>query len=427
MDECVTYFTDLQDESAAIGLHRALGATPRAARKIVEKSYKKYQSEIAKTPQSKPTQQQAQVNAYQRRLDKQNFHYEHIAKGFAQVLPLTLSHAVPDHPYNQQLYFLRSLSFRATLTLGQCQHHAICGVTLQHIYPISAPSTTATQAQSTSADTLQPPLEILREGRKKLHWLADQAITASPEFEGMKEASATTEAPTKKPSLSALYNAKMLDIVKTIREGELRICISILAAFMEDQIRVPLIKTSIDTAKLLNRTLTTAAVGVWALFSLNRGDLESIISSIPAGSLCVQVQEYIRGVFKQEPLRADERYAGKLQFMIQGMEETVSCNSHYISYSLERQLVQLCKNLEIDSSTPLQTLISGWDTIFKDDVLALVAPTHRSLIARWLKWALMVHNLREELAKYTAVGVVGLVNSGKSLLVSTLFNIRVRS
>lgn len=70
-------------------------------------------------------------------------------------------------------------------------------------------------------------------------------------------------------------------------------------------------------------------------------------------------------------------------------------------------------------------LVDRWDHIFRDNVMALVVPSHRSLIARWLKWALMIHHLREELARYTAVGVVGLVNSGKSLLVSTLFNIKV--
>ena len=37
----------------------------------------------------------------------------------------------------------------------------------------------------------------------------------------------------------------------------------------------------------------------------------------------------------------------------------------------------------------------------------------------------MIHRLCEELARYTTVGVVGLVNSGKSLLVRTLFDIKV--
>ena len=111
--------------------------------------------------------------------------------------------------------------------------------------------------------------------------------------------------------------------------------------------------------------------------------------------------------------------------MVQSMKNTVSCNSDYVSYSLERQLIELCKPLNIDETTPLKKLVSNWDEIFKDNVMSLVVPEYRSLIARWLKWALMVHHLREELARYTAVGVVGLVNSGKSLLVSTLFKVKV--
>ena len=120
-------------------------------------------------------------------------------------------------------------------------------------------------------------------------------------------------------------------------------------------------------------------------------------------------------------------YAGKLQFMVQGLEKTVSCNSQYISYSLERQLVALCNTLNITADTPTKKLIEEWDTLFKKDVLSLVIPSHRPLVARWMRWALMIHNLREELAKYMAVGVVGLVNSGKSRLVNSLFHIQVSS
>ena len=112
--------------------------------------------------------------------------------------------------------------------------------------------------------------------------------------------------------------------------------------------------------------------------------------------------------------------------MVQGLDKTVSCNSHYISYSLERQLVILCDKLNISASTPTEKIVEKWNTLFKDNVLSLVAMSHRPLIARWMRWALMVHNLREELAKYTAIGVVGLVNSGKSKLVGNLFGIKVK-
>ena len=112
--------------------------------------------------------------------------------------------------------------------------------------------------------------------------------------------------------------------------------------------------------------------------------------------------------------------------MVQGLDKTVSCNSHYISYSLERQLVILCDKLNISASTPTEKIVKKWNTLFKDNVLSLVVMSHRPLIARWMRWALMVHNLLEELAKYTAVGVVGLVNSGKSKLVGNLFGIQVK-
>lgn len=136
--------------------------------------------------------------------------------------------------------------------------------------------------------------------------------------------------------------------------------------------------------------------------------------------------KFIHGAyFERESVDIGDEYAGKLQFLLQGMVKTVSCNSRYISYSLEQQLKEQCTKLGIDASTDLETLIDKWDTFFKQDLLSLVTFQSRGLVARWLKWSLLIHNLREELAKCTSVGIVGLVNSGKSVLVSSLFNIPV--
>ena len=285
--------------------------------------------------------------------------------------------------------------------------NAISGSSLKNAYPVHI-------SEQPGECCLKSPLQILAEGRKKLQWLARQASESS---------APAAQDPLK---LSQLYNTKMLKIVNDIRHNELKVCSLLLGAFMEEQIRVPLMKTPFHTAKAIEHAASTAALGVWALFSFSCGDVKSLLSAIPSKSLLVEVKEYIKGVFKQDTATADQNYAGKLQFMIQGMDETVSCNSHYVSYSLERQLVKLCDKLKITESTPLDTLIGNWDEIFKDNVLSLVVSSHRSLIARWLKWALMVHHLREELACYTSVGVIGLVNSGKSLLVSTLFSVKVR-
>ena len=79
----------------------------------------------------------------------------------------------------------------------------------------------------------------------------------------------------------------------------------------------------------------------------------------------------------------------------------------------------------ITRATPTETIVSNWDKLFKQTAIFSVTKSFRPLIARWIRWSLMIHNLRHELAKLTAVGVVGLVNSGKSQLVNKLFQIKV--
>ena len=79
----------------------------------------------------------------------------------------------------------------------------------------------------------------------------------------------------------------------------------------------------------------------------------------------------------------------------------------------------MCKQYTIDAMVSLDNLLMKWSRLFQGNVLSLVCYADRPLIAIWLKWTLMVHELREALAKYTAIGVVGLVNSGKSKLVNT--------
>ena len=75
----------------------------------------------------------------------------------------------------------------------------------------------------------------------------------------------------------------------------------------------------------------------------------------------------------------------------------------------------------------MNKLVEKWDEIFKGDALSLIAPSHQYITARWLKWAILIHDLRLALAKYTCVGVTGLVNSGKSQLVKKLFGVQVSS
>ena len=79
----------------------------------------------------------------------------------------------------------------------------------------------------------------------------------------------------------------------------------------------------------------------------------------------------------------------------------------------------------IDESTPLKHIEVNWDTLFKGVAMVNLVHSHRRLIARWLKFSLVIHKLRAALSYHATVGIVGLVNSGKSILVKELFNIKV--
>ena len=261
--------------------------------------------------------------------------------------------------------------------------------------------------------TLKPPVKVLKDAREQL---AD-FIERVQEDLG-PEAAQSTEA----------INEQMLQLVRDIREQDVQICSALLAAFMEEQIiRIPLLNSPMDTAKVLSSRSAPVAVGVWALFSMDHHDLQKMLSSTGGDLLTVEIRDYIAGILdpnlkQPKSKHANSTYAAKLQFMLLGMKETISCSTQYISYSLEHQL---CSNLKFNKSTSVKKLVEDWEKIFKGDALSLVAKTHRPLIARWLKWAVLVHDLREALASYTCVGVIGLINSGKSKLVNTLFKVQV--
>lgn len=299
--------------------------------------------------------------------------------------------------------------------------NAISSVPISSVYPASS---------SSNSGGMVPPIDLLSSTRRELEQLAKKAVAAEnkDEQDCLVHHGSSANSPTKSKTKSstksetALHNRKMLDKINDIRKKQ-KVCSTLLGAFMEAQVRVPLVKSAQDTAHAIGKT--AIAVGVWALLSMPYFDVEPLLS-VKYDSLIVEVAKFIHGTYSESnSVDTGDEYAGKLQFLLQGMVTTVSCNSRYISYSLEQQLQEQCDNLNISASMDLNKLLDNWEHIFNKDVLSLVTPQSRELVARWLKWSLMVHNLREELAKYTSVGVIGLVNSGKSKLVSSLFNIPV--
>ena len=289
-------------------------------------------------------------------------------------------------------------------------HDLICGRNIGETYPISD-----CLSGTRSNNVLEPLPVILLKARQKLASLCIQH-----------------KASDKKIGTTSLRNCKMLETVNKIIEDNLNPCVTMLGGFMEQRIRIPLVNNSKDTAKAFATADTSGAVGVWALFALEKVDILQILSCRRSQSLVLQITDFIHGVLNADSARHLDidklsSYDGKLQFLLQGMSETVTCSSHYISYSLERELVRLCEQLEITTSTNVDEVIATWDEKFNQTALALVPISHRPLLARWLIWALNIYRLREGLAKYTTVGVIGLVNSGKSTLVKKLFQKEVRS
>ena len=272
---------------------------------------------------------------------------------------------------------------------------------IEELYPIHC----------NTSSGLMSPLNILVNGRKKLAELS------------MSETSISS---------SSHSNKEMLTVVNSIRYNQLDMCTSLLGGFMhQGTVGIVLSSNKHSQARLSDVLVyTPTSVGVWALFSLDYDHVQPILTQCQDEQLLVRLFDYVKGIsgISHEPESDDcdiNPYAAKLQFIVQGMTKTVTCDTQHVSYSLERQLVELCNELRIDATTPLSEITEKWSVLFKGKTLSLVHYDCRYLIALWLKWALMIHNLREELAKYTAVGVVGLVNSGKSKLVNTLFGIKV--
>ena len=305
---------------------------------------------------------------------------------------------------------LKKMSDHVTQQFSSNKQHSksICGLNIDELYPVKGPKNVPA--------SLKPPIEFLKDAKKKLLILQQKA---QEEILSLQLADEDEDA----KNFGIHHNEEMIGILNEVMSEDIAICLSLLGAFMERQMRVPFVNSASETAQVLQTTQTSSAVGVWTLFSLNMLNMESLLKS-HHGKLIIEVEKYIEGILnRRERAHSPDRgrYAGKLQFLMVGMGETVSCNTQYISYSLERQLATLCKSFDIKPSTRVNDVVRKWDKTFSNSILFHVMVGFRPLLARWLIWSLNIHKLREELALHTTVGIVGLSKSGKSCLVKGLF------
>ena len=273
---------------------------------------------------------------------------------------------------------------------------------------------------------IKSPKVLLKEGRRGLQRLQKDARNKLKNHNPGANAERDIEM-----SFTKAHNTILLDYVKRLRSEDLHLCIQIIIAFMEEQVRIPVSDFNLT-------------VSYWQLLKLGLGIFRRKVSKDVVAQY-ISVSRHIRSIVDDSSQSvapyetrnaANSKYAGKLQFLLSASlrpDEPLLVDEKFQMYSLESHLYwrfahsSVPKHQRIDESTPLEKIEEKWDTLFKGVGLSTIVPTHRRLIARWLKFSLMIHNLRSELSCHATLGIVGLVNSGKSTLVKELFNIEVWS
>ena len=271
----------------------------------------------------------------------------------------------------------------------------LCGLGLEHVLEDNA--------------WLSNPHTVMDYVRSQLHHLVPRIV----------------QDPAMLSSTASQYNKELLELVQRIWD-EATTFHWLANSFMASQVKIPLVKSPQHTARALGTPGTS--VGVWYLIGLNFAEMEELIKD---RELVIDVATYLGKMFGFEHNRAleDRRkmagYDAKVKFIAQCMSRTVGCSEHYVSYSLECQLKELCSKCGITSATSIDEISCRWDHFFKEKILSFVAVSHRPVIARWIKWTLSLHELREALARQTVIGVVGIMNSGKSTLMNRIFHKQV--
>ena len=290
------------------------------------------------------------------------------------------------------------------------RQHSLCNTDLKVIYP----STEVKGPQKPSEPHCKAPFNLVIEGRSRLNRLSEELIA---EHSGYTNETATSNT-----------NIKMLSVLNSLRK-EFETCNTLLGAFMESRAQIPLDQTGGD--KYVNKFAKHASstgLSAWGLLILPFEYFgRYVISTLSQDfrQFVVDSSHHIRGVRNYMFPPSEHQfpdYDERLEFLVGSMKQSsVTRNLQYVSYSLERQLQTECKNRNIDHDTSLDDILNQWNANFEDERLKLVLKEYRCLVARWIKWSLMINNLRESLASQTAVGVIGLVSAGKSTFVRSLF------
>lgn len=286
----------------------------------------------------------------------------------------------------------------------------LCDLNLEAIYP----SSDVEDGGKENSGLNKAPMTLLVNGRRELNQFSEEM--------GAKQDKNSDECG------SSNTNSEMLKVLNALRKN-FETCSTLLGAFMEAQVQVPLERQGKTYVNTIANYANSFGLDVWGLLILPFRDVERMLKRLPGRCQRLVVDLACSMYALYDRLSVDKRqftnYDGKLEFLLTSMKKSSTSNREFVSYSLERQLEEQCRKRNINDKTALDDILQQWQANFEDETLTLVPDRYRPLVARWIKWSLMINHLRESIAEQTAVGVIGLVNSGKSKFVKSIFGIQV--
>ena len=246
--------------------------------------------------------------------------------------------------------------------------------------------------------TLKSPILVLIEGRGVLHPKDDGSTPHKSEL---------------KPR-SYVETMKVLDNARG--GGQFDLCVGVLCGFMYQHVRVPFTESNPMT--------------FWKSLRHHIAPYSDVFKN-DSDFWTALLKRCQRAIAKGSQV-AEHTYDAKLKFLVNNIDpetkgHTTPTASEYSMYTFEKKLKELCLDRGITKDNAIDRIVIAWKEHFKCEEcpMAKVASTHRSLIARWIKWSLMIHELRLTLEKHITIAIPGLVNSGKTQLIRSLFGLDV--
>ena len=248
---------------------------------------------------------------------------------------------------------------------------------------------------------LKSPITVLISGRETLHRNSDNSAVHL--FEEMTFQPQSYE--------------ETMKVLKNARRVHFDFCIRVLCGFMHQHVRVPFTEVN--------------PMSFWKHLRYQIAPFSSILKN--DSEFWASLLKKCQTAISKGSQVAECTYNSKLKFLITNIVPEADSESHptaisteYSTYMLEKKLKVICSERNIGEQTSVDRMVLEWKKLFKGCPMANISSSHRSLISRWIKWSLTVHELRLLLENHIIIAIAGLVNCGKTQLIRSLFGFDVR-